>query len=124
MQSCLSVTQSRALQVVGLSGNSKQQRHFVYRVTRRAACLPHARCEGGTILFWRYEPPLWPCYCCGASDRRHLALACLSAVQASLAQCLLQLLRGDRFLPNDALEEFFQGGHASTKLLNIGFQAT
>ena len=109
---------------VGLSGNSKQKRHFFYRVSRRAACLPHPRCEGGTILFWRYEAPLWPCYCCGASDPRHLALACLSAVQASLAQCLLQLLRGDRFLPNDALEEFLQGGHASTKLLNIGFQAT
>ena len=109
---------------VGFSGNSKQKRHFFYRVARRGTCLPHPSCEGGTILFWRYEAPLWPCYCCGASDPRHLALACPSAVQASFAQCLLQLLRGDRFLPNDALEEFLQGGHASTKLLNVGLQAT
>src|SRR4029079_11038114 len=109
---------------VGLAGNSKQKRHFFYWVARRGACLPHPRCEGGTILFWRYEAPLWPRYCCGTSDPRHLALARLTAVQASLAQGLLQLLRGDRFLPNDALEEFFQCGNPSTKLLNIGFQAT
>ena len=45
---------------VGLSGNSQAgRRHFFYRVARRGACLPHPRCEGGTILFWRYEAPLF-----------------------------------------------------------------